>query len=365
MAWGLRRPSEYVVVLHHLRFASIFTGLALLLGASQVHALFINGREVEDVYEYILDNLAEDARIQEEYRLQVERDPNFRGIRPYTFSSLSHLSVEDLVYGAAQGGLAAVRDAGPNATREEVIAQCEANIQRIMELFPMLTKDFTAANVLLQRMIVPARKDYMQEFLLKRCRPGRANESLFTLFWQEELQRNHQGYVRALSAICDDIYTTAEPLQLALELYVQVSEDDYLAAFNKDAGIAALRAQGHEELTPVRALSDESLQSQMANPDDLLRQTRKLVPVRKRLLAQLDPTMQRDDALKEFATRLLAAFDEAHPTVEKMQDEEPEPAAPPAMPFVEGEMASPEEAPADTETPTGFPKIGIPTLKGF
>lgn len=347
------------------KITAILAAAALVYGAPTAHALFINGREIEDVYEYILDTLEEDARIQEEYRLQVERDPNFRGIRPYTFSSLSHLSVEDLVYGAAQGGLAAVRDAGPNATREEIIAQCEANIQRIMELFPMLTKDFTAADVLLQRMMVPARKDYMQEFLLKRSRPGLANESLFTLFWQDELRRNHQPYLRSLATICDDIYTTTDSLKLALELYLQATEDDYQAAFEKDAGIAALRAQGLDDLTPRRALEDDALRSQMADPDDLLRQTRKLVPVRKRILAQLDPAMQREDAVKDFATKLLADFDAAHPTVQQMQEEEPEPMPAPPLPMLEGEAPAPEEAPADTETPSGFPKIGIPTLKGF
>jgi hypothetical protein len=334
-------------------------------GAPTASALMIGGKEVEDVYEYILKTLEEDARVQEEYRKQTERNPSFRGIRPYTYSTLSHLSVEDLLYGAVQGGLSAVRDAGPNASRSLVVAACEANIQRIMELIPMLSKDFTTGQTLLQRMIVSGRKDYVQEFLLKRSRPGYANDSLFAAFWRDEIERNHDAYIAALDTICNDLYSGTEPLLLALRLYIETLEEEGRTAFESDSGIAPLLGQADTNVTLARAVADENLSGQMADPGLLQRHMRKLAPLRKSLENQLDPALQREEEVKVFAEQQLALLDAAFPAVREMQATEPAPNAAPLPAPAEGEMAAPPEEPEESTTPSGFPKIGIPTLKGF
>lgn len=351
------------------RIASL-AGVLMLLGslaAPVSFALRIDGREVEDVYAYILEKLDEDARIQDDYRKQAERNPAFRGIRPYTYSSLSHLSIEDLLYGAMQGGLVGARKAGPNAARAVSTALSEANIHRIMELVPMLSKDFTTGGILLQRMVVAGKKDYLQEYLLKRTRPGYASNSLFALFWRDELKRNHTSYINALDTICNDIYSTSEPLLYAMRFYRDTLEEDFLAAFLADTGIAALTSQGQTGLTPAVALADEGLRAQMENPGLLDKGMRSLVPLRKALKIQVDPAMQREAVVVERATELLAALDATYPALAALEEQAsatPQPIAPPIMEG-EGEGGSAPEAPADNATPSGFPKIGIPTLKGF
>jgi len=354
----------------YMKRVVLLAALLALVGsvfAPRSFALRIDGREVEDVYAYILEKLEEDARIQEEYRKQAERNPAFRGIRPYTYSSLSHLSIEDLLYGAMQGGLVGARKAGPNAARSVSTALSEANIHRIMELVPMLSKDFTTGGILLQRMVVAGKKDYLQEYLLKRTRPGYASDSLFALFWRDELKRNHASYINALDLICNDIYSTSEPLEYAMRFYRDTLEEDFLAAFLADAGIAALVSQGKTDLKPALALADEGLRAQMENPGVLDKGMRSLIPLRKALKMQLDPAMQREAAVVQTATELLAELDAAYPALASLEEQAsatPPPIVPPMMEG-EGEGASAPEAPAEEATPSGFPKIGIPTLKGF
>ena len=330
----------------------------VLLGAAMpAKALIVDGKEVEDIYEYILKQLQEDAAKQEEYRKQLERDPNFRGYRPYTYSLLSHLSTEDLLYGATQGGLAAIREAGPNAPAEQVAAMAEANIQRVMELFPMLTGDLVAGETLLKKMTIAGRKDHMQLFILKRCVPGYANDSLFAAYMQDEVQRNRTAFVNALDLICQDVFADTPVLLLALELYAKANEEDYVKDFERDAGYAALRAQGIEGLTPKLALETPEYHAMLANPD---RFKDTLAEVRKRIAQQLDPALQRAEPVVELATRLLAVFDAAHPAIAAEAEATPGSAAP----------AMPEQSPdapdvPGTEPPANVPKIGIPTLGAF
>jgi hypothetical protein len=329
----------------------------MLLGAAlPARALIVDGKEVEDIYEYILEKLQEDAAKQEDFRKQLERDPNFRGYRPYTYSLLSHLSTEDLLYGATQGGLAAIREVGPNAPAERVAAVAEANIQRVMELFPMLTGDLVAGETLLKKMTIAGRKDYMQPFILKRCVPGYANDSLFAAYMQDEVRRNRTAFVNALALICDDAFTETPVLLLALELYANAVEQDYVIDFEKDVGYAALRAQGIEGLTPKLALETPEYHAMLAAPD---RFKDNLAKVRACLAKQLDPALQREVPVVELATRLLAEFDAAHPGIAAEAETTPGSAAPP-MP-----EQSPDAPDVPGTEPPATPRIGIPTLGGF
>lgn len=343
--------------------------IALLLAAQTSplsgHALIIDGKEVEDIYAYIVKTLDEEAQLQEEYQTQVERNPAYAGYRPYTYSSLRHLSTEDLVYGAMQGGMTARRELGPEAASAEVAARAEANINRVMELFPMLAKDFNTGEVLLKRMVGTGRLDYFQLYLLKRSRPGHANDSLFAAFWREEVQRNQVAYRKVLEEICDSAFSQTESLQYAIPFYAEIVEQEYRAAFERDAGVTAMLAEGIPNLTPHAVLSDPALRARLANAAALESKTRELVFARKRFEAQLDPNMARAPHIVAMVEDFLDKFDKENPSVreyaEQMADKLP--VAP--IPLTAMPEPEPEESPESEASKPDVPKIGIPTLQGF
>lgn len=349
---------------HCLR-AFVVLLLAWLTFPSLGHALIIDGKEVEDIYAYIVKTLDEEAKLQEEYQTQVERNPAYAGYRPYTYSSLRHLSTEDLVYGAVQGGMTARRELGPDAAVEEVAARAEANINRVMELFPMLAKDFNTGEVLLKRMVGTGRLDYFQLYLLKRSRPGFANDSLFSAFWREEVQRNAAAYRKVLEDICDSAFSQTQALEYAIPFYAQIVEQQFRAAFERDAGVVAMIAEGIPNLTPHTALTDPALRARLANSAALQSRTRELVFARKRFEAQLDPNMTRAPHILAMVKELLDKFDQENPSVREYAEEMADklPVAP--IPLTSMPEPEPEESPESDASKPDVPKIGIPTLQGF
>lgn len=323
-------------------------------------ALMVEGREIEDIYAYILQVLKEQEQAEATYQEKVKQGVEYRGNRPYGFNALRHLTMDDLIYGAVQGGLTAVRELGPDATPSQLAAKAEANIQTVMEMFPMLANNFLAGEALLKRMKGSNRRDYMQMFLLRRCKPGIASDSLFSLYWQEELRRNRSQYISTLGGILDSPNAEPEAVALALPLYVEAADAAYEEAFARDAGARKLR-EADPALTPDAVFADPALMSQLENPTALHERTEGLAAVRERLVAQSEPTMQRSKELVETAKGLLAAFDARHPAVAGMKvKEQPKPLAP----STEGEGEAEGEAPLPEESPeSDVPKIGIPTLK--
>lgn len=348
------------------RFLTAGAALACLaLSPSfSAHALIIDGKEVEDVYAYIIKMLDEEAKLQEQYRIELDQNPAFSGYRPYTYSTLRHLSTEDLIYGALQGGLTAVRELGPNAAPELVAARAEANISRIMEMFPMLSKDFTTGTLLLQRMIGSGRMDHFQLYLLKRIRPGFANDSLFASFWREELKRNRSALLETLGQICDSAFADPAALEYALPIYAHTVEEAYWEKYHEDPDVARLIATGHEGLKPHELLASPELRSEVKRIDALEKRTRELGLTRTRLVNQLDPNMNRPECIRTLAQGLLETFDAKHPTVKDAPLTGIMPAPLPASePASEPAPAAVEEK--DDSAAPAAPRIGIPTLKGF
>lgn len=348
-------------------FRFLTAGVALaclaLTPPFSAHALIIDGKEVEDVYAYIIKMLDEEAKLQEEYRIELDQNPAFSGYRPYTYSTLRHLSTEDLIYGALQGGLTAVRELGPNAAPELVAAQAEANISRVMEMFPMLSKDFTTGALLLKRMIGTGRMDHFQLYLLRRIRPGYANDSLFASFWREELKRNRSALVETLGQICDSAFADPAALEYALPIYAQTVEEIYWEKYHADPDVARLLSTGHEGLLPHELLASPELRAEVKRIDALEKRTQELGMTRARLANQLDPNLNRPARIREVAQGLLDEFDAKHPTVKHVPSAGVIPAPPPVTESTPDAPPAAEEE-TDSATPAA-PRIGIPTLKGF
>jgi len=342
---------------------SIALALLVLCLSLPAHALIIDGKEVEDVYAYIIKMLDEEAKLQEDYRIELGQNPAFPGYRPYPYSPLRHLTTEDLIYGALQGGLTAVRELGPNAAPELVAAQAEANISRVMEMFPMLSKDFTTGSLLLKRMIGSGRMDHFQLYLLKRIRPGYANDSLFASFWREELKRNRSALIETLGQICDSAFADPVALEYALPMYVQTVMEAYWEKYQSDPDVARLLATGHEGLKPHELLASPELRVEVKRIDALEKRTQELGMARTRLENQLDPNLNRPGRIRELAQELLEEFTLKHPTVKNMPSAGIMPAP---LPVTD---STPDAAPAaeeeDDSAAPAAPRIGIPTLKGF
>lgn len=336
---------------------AIVTVLASLLPAFSAGALNVNGKDVEDIYAYILQMLEEQKKAEEVYEEKARMGLEYRGNKPYAFNALRHLSMDDIIYGAIQGGLTAVREMGPNATPEQVSARAEANIALVLDMLPVLANNFVVGEKLLHRMRAGGRGDFMQRFLLRRCKPGIAGDSLFALYWREELIRNRTLYIAALGDILDNPMAEADIATLALELYADVVEARYQDSFQRDSGAKRLM-ESQPGLTPAAIMGDPALVAQLEDAEKIARANKDLSVARRRIAEQLDPAMQRSAEIVEQATAVLAALDERHPHIAAMSAPTEGPSEPaPAMDAVpmDESTSAPEEAPA-------IPRLGIPTL---
>jgi len=244
----------------------IFLAVLMALPAS---ALVVDGKEIRDIYGYIIRVLEDDEKVQEQYREQAARNPSYRGYRPYTYSSLRHLTTEDLLYGALQGCFLALR-INRGAPPEVMDAKTEANINVVMELFPMLARDFTAGEQLLGYMTGRGGDEYFRLYLLRRCEPGYARDSLFARFWQDCIKRHEKQYLETLEFLADFSSTDPRAADLAVqplfapEVVLERRRGELDGELRHDRSVRVLHgnAEGRNESTESsRILVDEDLRT--------------------------------------------------------------------------------------------------------
>jgi len=330
--------------------------LAVLCCFSGGHAraLVIDGQEVQDLYGYILRILEEDARVQAEFREQALRNPTYRGYRPHTYSSLRHMTTEDILYGAAQGAYMAIRynrdgDAGV------IAAKAEANIGVVMELFPMLARDFEAGAKLVELMQGKGTQDYFQIYLLKRAIPGLTSPSLFSEYWQEAIQQHRPAFNKAIVFLLENYATAPDAAALAMRIQEFQAEKEFLDWLQQEAGVREWMAKQPEPKdlrdTAVRA---EALAA-VKNRNALDSRLRALFESRQLIARQTDEVLSRTAELKQAALDTVARIDAAYPmlaSLEQLPDRS-------KGPMIPGPPRD-ENAPITSTQPT----LGIPTL-GF
>ena len=326
-----------------------------LLAPISANALVIDGKTVEDLYGYILDILEEDKRVQEEYEVQALRNPTYRGYKPYTYSSLRHMTTEDLIYGAMQGAFAAVRQ-NQGEPQSVVEAQAEANIGLVMELFPMLARDFEVGEQLISRLSGSGSFDHFQMYLLRRAIPGTANPSLFSDFWQESIRRHRTAFDKVMVFLLEGRSTDPRALMLAMEITVREHEYRVARSLERDEGLRAWIQANQPGTSAAEITPDAAIMAAMTDPGPYLRALSNLDTFRKLLSKQIEPGMERPEYVQNAARKALDSFEQNYPllgTVE--QDGGPAPAP-----------ASAPDAPAQATEPDGKkqepPRIGIPTF---
>ncbi|MBI1320927.1 MAG: hypothetical protein GC168_18530 [Candidatus Hydrogenedens sp.] len=328
--------------------------LIVVVSSSAAHALVINGKEVQDLFGYIVQILKEDAKVQQEFRAQVARNPSYRGYRPHTYSALRHLSTEDLLYGAAQGAYTAIRQ-NRGATEEVIGAKAEANIGMIMEMFPMLALDFSAGEELIGKMQGDGKKDYFQIYLLRRAIPGITAPSLFSEYWQESIQRHWPAFRKAVIFLLENYSTSPEAASLAMRILDETAEQDFLRWLEREPGVAAWRKE-HPDAPALADMEDYAEVLAAAQDQDTMKARLKtLGEARAMLLRQTEDVLQRPTELREQARERVARLDSAYPGLTDT------PIAPKATP-APGIPGPPRDDNAPLQAPQ--PVIGIPTL-GF
>jgi len=335
------------------RFGWMLAALCCFQGID-AQALVIDGQEVQDLYGYILRVLEEDARVQAEFREQALSNPTYRGYRPHTFSSLRHMTTEDVLYGAAQGAYMAIRynrDGSP----EVVAAKAEANIGVVMELFPMLVRDFETGGKLVALMQGKGTQDYFQIYLLKRAIPGITSPSLFSEYWQEAIQQHWPAFVKAIEFLLENYSTSPEAAALAIRIYETIAEQEFLDWLEQEPGVREWMAKQPEPRDLRDAAAKTEAIAAVKNKGALNARLKALSKSRQLIARQTEDDLNRLSELRQTARDTVARIDAAYPMLLELEAEPNRPRAP----TIPGPPRD-DNAPITSTQPT----LGIPTL-GF
>lgn len=277
--------------------------VALCMGGT-AHALIINGKEIDDLWEYVHQVLADDQAAWEARQEQARLNPSFELARHYDYTALRLLSETELVRAAIQGSFAARREF-EGADPQVIALNEEANINFVLEYFPLLVRDTSSSDPLFTVLEGGSGLGAGQHFLLKRAVPGMANQSTFTDYWQEEVLRRNADFNRIVKYLCESTSVDGSVRALALEIYYAHrlrSLDDFV---QRDPNVRAHIAAGGGQVSAEELVVRDDLTLADYNQEPFEERLKSFVEVAEVMGNVADPKNRAPDVARNTARALL------------------------------------------------------------
>jgi Arc/MetJ family transcription regulator len=170
--------------------------------------------------------------------------------REFPFDALRDLTAKDLVR-AAKEGLQQARQSNQGQPPDVVARAAEANMQRALEYFPVLAENDQALDLLLGPIAAEKDDPLLRIFLIRRCAPGLAPPSLFSLYFQDTVARN-QGQVKDLLTQTVGRMTELAEVKLpAMDALYAYLEIGYQRVFEKDVALKEFAQAQGMPITPA------------------------------------------------------------------------------------------------------------------
>jgi hypothetical protein len=246
-------------------FGMIFS-LTVLVWALPASALIINGEEIEDLWGYVNEVLDQEQQQWEARQEQAKHNPAFTLERHYDYTALRLLKEEELVRAALQGGYEARRD---NQDKPPAVVNLleEANINRVLEYFPLLVRDTNSSDPLLIVLQGGAGHKAGQQFLLRRAVPGYANRSAFTDYWQDELLRRDDSFTKILTEVIESNNTEDDLRALAMEVLYRHRLRELNDFIRRDPNVREYMASSGNKISPEELVVRDDLSLESWNED--------------------------------------------------------------------------------------------------